>query len=1205
MSSVPSAPAASSSTTSNSARAKALLQAELEAPPSAIVVVYHSDTLTAGSPEFEAAAAAAIRDVPNAPYVVRVFSHTFAPRQVSADGRTAYDVVFLSIAPDDSPAALPGIVARLAQPPGISVEVAGGPAFYGDVQHVSEADLQRSEIISLPLAAIALLFVFGSVVAAGVPLVVGGAAVIVALAAIFGIASVTPMSIFVLNLATLLGLGLGVDYSLLMTSRFREELAARPPDQPDRVANAVVATVATAGRAVFFSGLTVLLGLIGLVLFEFMILRSVGIAGAVVVFLAVVSAMTLLPAILAIVGTRIDALAIRRVVPVDDPNGPWARLARWVMRRPIAVLLPTLAILLLLGSPFLHVRFNAPDSTILPPSVPSRAAFDRLAGAFGEGEFAPLTLAIRTDGPATSADNLAALFDYSRRLAADARVTRVDSLVDIDPRIRLDQYQLIYSDPNGPRDRFVATALESTTKGDLTAFTVYTPFGPNREEGRALVADLRSAVGPLAPPAGMQLLVGGGAADVTDVVGRVAADFPRTAIFIVVTTYLVLFMLLRSVVLPAKALVMNTLSIVASFGALVWIFQDGNLSALLGFQPLGFVETTQPVILFCVLFGLSMDYEVFLLSRMKEVWDKTGDNQEAVARGLERSGRIVTSAALIVVVVAGSFAFADIVLIKALGIGMALAVALDATVVRALLVPATMRLLGRWNWWVPGRLRRLPVIGTALLVLATPLLAACAAGPILANPPAPRPTTAAAAPLPSHPADPIAVELPRDDAPHDRLTEWWYYTGHLKGDDGSRYGFEFVVFRVERGGFPVAWASHLAVTDEGGDAFHSAQRFEFGPQVDLDAADLPVFTLPHRRRCRCELGDVRQRRPRHADGHGDAPGSGSGRLAGRAGVRPGTRRDEAAGTPRRRRLGRLRGRRVVVLLLTDRDGCDGQPHPGRRNIRRDRNRLVRPPVGRLHRRGRWRLGLVRDEPRRRDRHHAVAQPGHRRVVLDRLRDARGRRGPITQPAARVLRHRGHRSLAEPEDRRELPRRLASHDPGRGSRDHADADRRGPGARHAGDDEHLLGGITARGGPPRRQAGRRRGVCRTDRLRVGRCRGAVGSGRRGERDAGAAGDVAKLGVHRIQTGKHPGHLLGGGLVGRVVPNRRRESLGRRLLDREIEGPEVGAQRRAARPCADHRRELETDDGVGRQRAEDLRDRERLERLLGECGREDGR
>jgi RND superfamily putative drug exporter len=250
-------------------------------------------------------------------------------------------------------------------------------------------------------------------------------------------------------------------------------------------------------------------------------------------------------------------------------------------------------------------------------------------------------------------------------------------------------------------------ALAATTRGDLTAFTVYTPYGPNRDEGRALVADLRAGSGPLAPPDGVSVLVGGGAADVADVVDRVAADFPRTALFIVVSTYLVLFVLLRSVILPIKALVMNTLSIVASFGALVWIFQDGNLSSFLGFQPVGFVETTQPVILFCVLFGLSMDYEVFLLSRMKEVWDRTGDNTEAVARGLERSGRIVTSAALIVVLVAGSFAFADIVLIKALGVGMAIAVALDATVVRALLVPATMRLLGKWNWWMPAALERI------------------------------------------------------------------------------------------------------------------------------------------------------------------------------------------------------------------------------------------------------------------------------------------------------------------------------------------------------------------------------------------------------------------------------------------------------------------------------------------------------------------
>jgi putative drug exporter of the RND superfamily len=819
-----------------SARAKALLQDELGVPPSAVVVVLHSDAATAGTPAFEAAAAEAIRRVPKAPYVVRIVPHTLAARQVSLDLHTAYDIVFLSIAPDDSPAALPGIRAALGQPAGLEVQLAGGPAFYGDVQSVSEADLRRSEVVSLPLAAIALLLVFGSVVAAAVPLIVGGSAVVVALAVIFLVGSVTPMSIFVLNLATLLGLGLGVDYSLLMTSRFREEMAARPDDSgQERVAAAVEATVATAGRAVFFSGLTVLLGLAGLVLFEFMILRSVGIAGAVVVFLAVISALTLLPAVLAIVGGRIDSRAVRRVVPSDDPNGPWARLARRVMRHPVAVLVPTLAVLVVLGSPFLHVRFNAPDSTILPPSVPSRAAFDRLANAFGEGEFAPIALAIRTDGPATAPANVAALYDYSRRLAADPRIRRVDSLVDVDPRLRLDQYQLLYADPNGPRDRFVATALAATTRGNLTAFTVTTPFGPNRDEGRSLVADLRSGTGPLAPPAGMTVLVGGGAADVTDVVGRVAADFPRTALFIVVSTYLVLFLLLRSVVLPAKALIMNTLSIVASFGALVWIFQDGNLSALLGFQPLGFVETTQPVILFCVLFGLSMDYEVFLLTRMKEQWDRTGDNREAVARGLERSGRIVTSAALIVVVVAGSFAFADIVLIKALGIGMALAVALDATVVRALLVPATMRLLGHWNWWLPASLRRVPVVeaaALALVIAAGPLLAGCAT-PILANAPAPHPAPPAATAAASSPVDPQPVVLPRDDSPHDRLTEWWYYTGHLRTADGHRYGFEDVIFRAERGAFPVTWASHLAITDETGNRFLYAQRTEFGPQVDV------------------------------------------------------------------------------------------------------------------------------------------------------------------------------------------------------------------------------------------------------------------------------------------------------------------------------------------------------------------------------------
>ena len=693
-----------------SARARALLETEIGAPEAALVVVFHSDVERAGEPAFESAAAAAMRDVPQARYVRSVFSHAISKRQVSLDGHTAYDVVFLDLSADDSPAALPGIRAALHDAPGLEVGLAGGPAFYGDVQAVSESDLRRSEAISLPLAGLALLLVFGSIVAAALPLAVGAAAVVAALAGVFVVASLTPMSIFVLNLATLMGLGLGVDYSLLMTSRFREELAARGW-RPEAVEDAVGAAVATAGRAVFFSGLTVLLGLLGLVLFEFMILRSVGIAGAIVVAFGVAAALTLLPSLLAFAGTRLDSLRIRKVNPTVAEDGPWARFARWVMARPIAVLVPTLAVLLLLGTPFLHVRFNAPDSRILPENVPSRQAFDRLTAAFGPGPFAPIVLAIRTQGPAVDPENVARLYDYTRRLAADPRIVGVDSIVDVDPRLQLAQYQLLYASPGGPPDRFVAAALAATTKGDLTSVTVTTPYGPNEAVARELVRDMRSGTGALAPPPRMQVLIGGGAADVEDVVTGVASDFPRTALFILITTYAVLFLLLRSVFLPLKALVMNSLSILASFGALVWIFQDGNLSALLGTRPLGFVETTEPIILFCVLFGLSMDYEVFLLTRMRESWRATHDNRTAVAHGLERSGRIVTSAALIVVVVAGSFAFADIVLIKALGLGMAIAVALDATVVRALLVPATMRLLGRWNWWLPSAIeRRLPAV---------------------------------------------------------------------------------------------------------------------------------------------------------------------------------------------------------------------------------------------------------------------------------------------------------------------------------------------------------------------------------------------------------------------------------------------------------------------------------------------------------------
>ena len=699
--------------TLESARSRAALESELGAPPSALVLAISSSRLTPGTPQFEAAAQQAVAGVASAPHVVGSRSHLIAPTQINVEKKIVYDVILLDLKPDDSPAALEGIQSALVEVDGIKVAIAGGPSFYADIQSVSETDLQRSELISLPLAAVVLLLVFGSAVAAGLPLAVGGATVLVALAAIFGVAQATRMSIFVLNLTTLLGLGLGVDYSLLLVSRFREELG-----RGAKLGDAVQRTVATAGRAVFFSGVTVMLGLAGLALFDFAILRSIGIAGAITVAIAVASSVTLMPAILSLLGPRVNRLAIRRLGSGEvNERGPWARLAHAVMRRPLAVALPTLALLIALGTPWLGVRFNAPDGSILPERVASRQALDALTDAFGEGSFSPMTAAVRTSGPVTSAENIALLYDWVQALQADPRVARVDSIVSIDPRLTLTQYQLLYSaDGATPPDRYAAQILSFTTAGDLTTVSITPTNGPNRPESRALVGELRAAhpgtIGAgtpsaITPPAGLNALIGGGAAEIVDVVDTISGEFPRTAAVVILATLLILAVLLRSIVLPIKAVVMNVLSILASFGALVWIFQDGNLSALLGFAPLGFVETTIPVILFCVLFGLSMDYEVFLLTRMREIYDRTGDNTAAVAGGLERSGRIITSAALIVVVVAGSFAFAEIVLIKALGVGVAIAVALDATIVRALLVPAPMRLFGKWNWWSPRWMERL------------------------------------------------------------------------------------------------------------------------------------------------------------------------------------------------------------------------------------------------------------------------------------------------------------------------------------------------------------------------------------------------------------------------------------------------------------------------------------------------------------------
>jgi RND superfamily putative drug exporter len=690
-----------SSSQTEAALARTILERDLGFSPSSIAVVFQSDTLAATDPKFAAEVRAALSDVRNLPSVTGVVLPSDDPSLIAPDGETAYAIVGLNLPPEEAQRDVPTVKAALRQVPDLTILLAGGPAFYADIETVSQRDLRRAEVIAFPFALAALLLVFGSVVAAVVPLATGGLGVAAVLLSLFAVAHLTDLSIFVLNLATMLGLGLAVDYSLFVTSRFREELLGANGN----VATAIEATIGTAGRAIFFSGLTVLIGLAGLTLFDFMFLRSVGCAGVVVVFFSVLAALTLLPAVLSVIGTRIDRFRLfgRNSRASGGEHGFWSALSRRVMAHPVLVLVPTLGLLLILGEPFRHVDVSSPDATILPKDLSSRQAFDILVEEYGAGEISPFVVVVQSPTSIFSAENTRALYALTERLRHDPRVVRVQGIAAIDEPVTPDQAVAIVNLRRQLGDRFLETRLGRLADEKTAVVIAYTRSYPNSDENKDLLREIRGETfgGDLTET------VGGGTAEIVDTVDRMYGDFPRAIALIVVATYVVLLVLFRSALLPLKAIVMNSLSILASYGALVYVFQDGHLSRLLDFTPLGFVEASLPVVMFCVLFGLSMDYEVFLLSRVREEWDRTGDNTFSVAAGLQRSGKIITSAALIVVVVTASFVSADVILIKALGLGIALAVTLDATIVRALLVPATMRLLGAWNWWLPAPLRRI------------------------------------------------------------------------------------------------------------------------------------------------------------------------------------------------------------------------------------------------------------------------------------------------------------------------------------------------------------------------------------------------------------------------------------------------------------------------------------------------------------------
>jgi trehalose monomycolate/heme transporter len=635
-----------------------------------VVVLYSSPTMSVRSPAFGAAVTHALASLPASRVEsVATYWSTGSPQFVSASGRETYAVLELAGASDSARQTNYNAIKAELGAPGLRTEVGGVVPTNEAINNEVTSDIGRAEAFSMPVLLVVMLIIFGSLAAASLPLAIGGVAILGSFTVLRLLTLATTVSIYSVNITTILGLGLGIDYGLFMVSRFREELHRQATVQ-----DAVARTVATAGRTVAVSGVTVAMALASLMLFPEDFLRSMGYGGVATVFVDVLAALTVMPALLAVFGQNVNAVRIRRAVrrpPPAEGEGAWYRLASSVMRRPLLYALPIVAVLLALGAPFLRVTWGGTDATVLPASAEPRLVTEALNRDFPGNPTAPIESIVAFRGPvAGSPAREGALAAYAGRL------DRVPGVI---------------------------AARVTGERGDIARVDIRYRPNPYSPQARAIVGQVRD----VPPPAGTRAYVGGQTAQLVDELSSLGQVLPWMALVVALATFLLLFLAFGSVVLPVKAIVMNALSLSAMYGVVVWIFQEGHLSGLLRFTPNGTIDPTMPILMFAIMFGLSMDYEVFLLSRIRERYDVTGDNTAAVASGLQRTGGLITSLALLLILVVGAFSASGITFIKLLGVGMIVALAVDASIVRVLLVPAVMRLLGPVNWWAPGPLRRL------------------------------------------------------------------------------------------------------------------------------------------------------------------------------------------------------------------------------------------------------------------------------------------------------------------------------------------------------------------------------------------------------------------------------------------------------------------------------------------------------------------
>jgi len=654
-----------------------------------VAVLYSSPTLSVRSPAFEAAVTRTLAALPHSKVSsYRTYWSTHSPQFVSASGRETYAVLALTGSDDGARQQSYDAISSELNAPGLRTQVGGNVPTLEAINKQVTSDIGRAEGFSLPVLLVVMAVIFGSLAAASLPLAIGGVGILGSFTALRVLTMFTSVSIYSVQITTILGLGLGIDYGLFLVSRFREELHHQGSTE-----EALARTVATAGRTVLVSGITVATALASLMLFPVTFLRSMGYGGVATVLVDVLAALTVMPALLAVLGPRVNALRIRRTVrraPAVWPAsagtggsggssprvgrehaGGWYRLASSVMRRPLVYAIPIVAVLLVLGSPFLRITWGGVDATDLPASAPSRVVAEALNRDFPGNPTAPIESVVQFPGPvARSPARISELTGYVSRLS---HVPGVEG------------------------------ARLAGVRGDIARVDLGYGPGTYTPQARAIVTQVRDVT---APP-GARAYVGGQTAGLVDELSSLGQVLPWMGLVVALATIAALFLAFGSVVLPLKAIVMNVLSLSAMYGVVVWIFQQGHLSGLLQFTSNGTIDPTMPILMFALMFGLSMDYEVFLLSRVRERYDQTGDTREAVASGLQRTGGLITSLALLLIIVVGAFSASGITFIKLLGVGMIVALAVDATIVRVMLVPAVMRLLGSANWWAPRPLRRL------------------------------------------------------------------------------------------------------------------------------------------------------------------------------------------------------------------------------------------------------------------------------------------------------------------------------------------------------------------------------------------------------------------------------------------------------------------------------------------------------------------